>query len=346
MNIFTKKNIEILRFLEKEEAHLRDISDRLKISPGKVHSAVKLFKKNNLIEERREKNRVIISLKKDNPILFNLFSVIEEKRNLKFNLAKRKATSRKGENGKVLIIGGSIDYVGAPALAGIAALRAGADLVTIATAEKAAWAINELCPDLITKKLKGDYLTLKNFDEIKELIENADVLLIGPGIGKRKETNELVIKLLKITKNKVVDADAINSVNLKEITNAIITPHHGEFNALLKNNKNLNEANLQKNLNSNIILLKGPIDKIISKDKIKYNRTGNEGMTKGGTGDVLAGLAAGLIAQGNSLFDSAYIAAYINGRAGDILKSRMGYGFLSSDLARELPEAIKEVQHG
>lgn len=345
MNILTKKNAEILRFLYKKDSYIREIAEKLKISPGKVHSAVALFKKNNLVIEKKEKNRGILSLNSQNPALNSILNIIEEKTESKFRMKQRKKDSHKGENGRVLVIGGSRDYIGAPALAGIACLRAGADIVVVAAPEKTAWAINEISPDLITKKLKGDFLTSENFEELKGLIEECDVILLGPGIGRQKESKELVKRILKSLKPKVVDADAIFCVDLKEIRNAVITPHKTEFQFLLRNN-NLTEDSLKNKLSNNIILLKGQTDKIISADKIILNKTGNEAMTKGGTGDVLAGITASFISQGNSLFESAHAAAFINGRAGENLKRNLGYGFLASELAEEIPKVIKEVLNG
>ncbi len=386
-NLLTKKNIEIVKLLKKEDSYLRDIAYKLKISPGKVHSAINLFKNYDLIKEKKEKNRVIISLNKENPLLQNLINIIEErKEEIKIKLKKREKQSHKGQNGIVLVIAGSIDYVGAPALVAMAALKAGCDLAILAAPEKAALVVNSYIPDLITKKLDGDYFKLRHYDDIKGLIEKADVIAIGPGLGRRKETLDSVKRILKLNKPKVVDADAIYAVNLNEIENSIITPHSHEFEVLFNNNynknnnlkmisnkidneikniknksykikdnilanKNINNEEdinlrinlIQNKLKNNIILFKGPVDKIISKDKIRLNKTGNEGMTKGGTGDILTGIIASLVSQGNSFFDSAYYAAFINGRAGDILKDKLGYGFLASDILDEIPYIMKEM---
>lgn len=259
---------------------------------------------------------------------------------LKRVIKKRKSSSHKGDFGRVLVIGGSIDYVGAAALAGLSALavlRSGADLVKIAAPEKVAWAINCISPDLITSKLKGDFLSLKNYEQIKKLIDKNEVILIGPGIGIRDETKKLIKKIIKNNKNKlkVVDADAIKMIDLNEIDNAIITPHKKEFEILLGNSK-LSQKNFQKKLRNNVVLLKGSIDYIFSKNKREANKTGNPGMTVGGTGDVLAGLCAGFLAQSRNLFDSACAAAYVCGKAGDNLEKRMGYGFIASDLIGEI----------
>ena len=273
-------------------------------------------------------------------------------------LPKRGKGSHKGDNGLVLVVGGSKDYVGALTLAGLAALRSGADLVKVVAPEKVAWAINAYSPDLITVKLKTTYFNLSHFNIIKESMEKFDVLLIGNGVGLKKDTINFCKKTIKnIKKLKVIDADAIKSISMRDAENSIITPHSKELEHFLINSKIIksiikninNEKNIQKKsqlikkttqkfLNkNNIILLKGKIDIIISKDKIFYNKTGNAGMTKGGTGDVLAGLCAGFLAQSKDLMQSAINAAYFNGLIGDILlKKKKGFTYLASDMVEEI----------
>lgn len=256
-------------------------------------------------------------------------------------IPKHNADSHKGQNGEVLIIGGNEDYIGCLALAGLAALRTGVDWVTVAAPEKVAWAISCLTPDLITKKCKGKYLTLKNYKELFELAKKHDVVLIGNGIGKEKETKLLVKRLVKnIKKPMIIDADGIKAVSLDSVDNAILTPHKKEFNLLLDNTK-IKENELKKHIRNNVIIKKGRIDFIITKDKILQNKTGNEGMTKGGTGDVLAGLAAGFLAQRVSLIQAAINAAFINGKIGDYLKAKKGYSFIASDLVNDYKKIIR-----
>lgn len=248
----------------------------------------------------------------------------------------RKKTSHKGENGRVLVIAGSKDYSGAVYLtaSSVAALRCGSDLVTVACPEKVAWSINSLNPDIITYKLKGNFISKINDNKIQKLIEKNDIILIGPGISENKSTASYIRSLIKnIKKPKVIDADALKSINLKNISNSVLTPHHKEFEILLKNS-NLKENNFKKYLNNNIILLKGKEDKIISKDKIYKNTNGNSGMTVGGTGDILAGLVAGYLSQNNSLLSSARKAANLNGNIGDKLKKELGNGFIASDFLK------------
>ncbi|MBI2142866.1 NAD(P)H-hydrate dehydratase [Candidatus Woesearchaeota archaeon] len=267
-------------------------------------------------------------------------------------LKRRKPTSHKGDNGKVLVVAGSIDYAGAAYLAGMAAFRSGVDAVVVAAPEKVAWAINCLSPDFITTKFKGDFFTAAAIKEIVKMSRKFDATLIGNGIGKNVQTLKFAAAVCRgIKGSKVIDADAISSVRMQDVQNAIFTPHHGEYGVLLRNSRCSNDLRqVQRIIGSNVLLVKGytavakqHLDAIISKNRIAYSRTGNAGMTVGGTGDVLAGLAAGILAQGKDLFKAAAAAAYVNGKAGDMLLRKYGYGFTASDLVEKLPVVLKQL---
>ncbi len=274
-------------------------------------------------------------------------------------LMERKKTAHKGDNGNALIIGGSEEYVGALTLAGLAALRSGCDLVTIAAPEKTAWAINCYSPDLITHKVKGANFSIKHAKEMVKYAERFDATLIGNGITmKADKFCQYFIKKTSVLK--VIDADALKALSFKDFSNSMLTPHEKELEIMLVNSgkefllPKLRESNakekaviLQGNLryflqNNNVLLVKGATDIIISKNKIAFNRTGNQGMTKGGTGDILAGLAIGFLANTKDLFKSAVAAAYINGFVGDqLLKKKKGYTFIASDILEDLEKINK-----
>jgi NAD(P)H-hydrate epimerase len=275
-------------------------------------------------------------------------------------LKHRSLYSHKGENGRVMLLGGSVEYVGAVMLAGMAAFRSGVDLVVIAAPQKIAWAINTFSPDFITKKFAGNYFTMRHAKKATSMAKDFDAVLIGNGLGVKKETLNFSKSVIKnIKNNKVIDADAIKAMNLKTTKNSIITPHSKELEIMLENNKisvnkfkkikinNYKEKakfiknNLKSFLsNNNVILLKGNVDIIINKNKTYYNKTGNPGMSVGGTGDVLAGMCAGLLAQTKDLFKSACIAAHVNGRIGDELFKKKGYGFIASEMLDHIPKEL------
>lgn len=256
-------------------------------------------------------------------------------------LLKRNQDTHKGKNGHVLVIAGSTYFSGAAILASVAALRIGADLVTLACPREVGIAANSYCPDIITIKLDGDHLKPSHYKKITANLRKYDVVLIGNGIGMNEDTKKLVLKLMSNNevqnKLKVIDADALKMVAIKQISHAIFTPHKKEYEHLLKNSKISSSKQLQEQLHDNIVLLKGRIDKIISKNKISLNKTGNPGMAKAGTGDVLAGLCAGILAKTKKLQASAEAAAWLNGYLGDILlKKKKGYYYIASDLLDEI----------
>lgn len=258
--------------------------------------------------------------------------------------ALRRKSSHKGENGKVLVVGGSAEYPGAAFLAGAAAYRTGADNVTIAAPSKAAWAVNCLSPDLITVKLKGERLKASASKKIIALSKDFDSVLIGNGIGTGKETKKFAAAISeKIRKPKVIDADAIKAVNLRKISDAIITPHRKELEILMKNSR-CAQKSLREILGTNVVLAKGRTDRIISAGKTAVNRTGHEGMTVAGTGDVLAGIAAGILAQEKDLWRSAAAAAHVSGKIGEKLSRKHGNGYVASDMLSLIGKEVSKLQ--
>ena len=276
-------------------------------------------------------------------------------------LKNRDSSSHKGNNGRLLVIGGSKDYSGAPAIAGMAAIGAGADLVYVASPQNAAKAIKSTSPDLIVKSLEGDKLSLKHSDEILSLVDNVDSVLIGPGAGIDEDTSKLFnILVTKIKKPIVLDADALKQVELSLIKNRediILTPHIFEFKSFFKVENDLkldidsydfskvdeNIAEFQKIIRQikGTVVVKGKYDLILSGNKFKINKSGNAGMTVGGTGDALAGISASLLSQGLSSFDSASLATFINGLAGDEAYNIKGNGFSATDLVSYIGSVIK-----
>lgn len=276
-------------------------------------------------------------------------------------LKNRSEDSHKGNNGRLLVVGGSEDYSGAPAIAGMAAIGAGADLVYVASPEKAAEAIKSTSPDLIVKSLEGDKLSLKHADEILELSEKVDTVLIGPGAGIDEETSKLFnILATKVKKPIVIDADGLKQVELALIKNrsdVILTPHIFEFKSIFKVGDDLKldiDSYDFRKVDENItefqkitrqikgsVIVKGKYDLILHETKFRINKSGNAGMTVGGTGDALAGITAALLAQGLNTFDSACLGVFINGLAGDEAYDEKGNGFSATVLVSYIGSVIK-----
>jgi NAD(P)H-hydrate epimerase len=267
---------------------------------------------------------------------------------------KRGKDSHKGQNGKVLVVGGSDLFHGAPILAALGAHHSGADLVFMYVPEGNFDVTRAASPGFIVRKYSGDYLTPGATGRILEFSKMADVLVIGPGLGERQETKDAVIEILgKVKIPAVIDADAIRAVAarpdvLKKI-NAVVTPHTREFARLTKKKLPKTEKNritlIRKEAKrlSSVILFKSPTDIIASPENLKLNTTGNPGMTVGGTGDVLSGVTAGLISQGITPFDSACCAAFILGASGDELSRWKGHAYTPEEVAGEISNTIKRT---
>lgn len=261
-----------------------------------------------------------------------------------------------------MIVGGSADYSGAPAIAGMAAIGAGADLVYVASPEKSAEAIKSTSPDLIVKSLEGDKLSLSHLDEILKISDNVDAVLMGPGAGIDDETSKLFNVLAsKIKKPIVMDADSLKQVELSLIKNRediILTPHIFEFKSFfnVENDLKLDIDSYDfKKVDENItqfqqiarrikgtVIVKGQYDLILQGTKFRINKSGNPGMTVGGTGDALAGIVTGLLSQGLNTFDCACLGVFINGLAGDRAYDEKGNGFSATDLVSYIGGVIKD----
>ena len=285
---------------------------------------------------------------------------------------KPKKESHKGDNGRVLVIGGG-PYLGAPAMTGLSALRTGSDLVYIVAPKKVARAITSYSaltkpkklaknialksPNLIVKELSSEDMLIKDDAKIiEEFIGKVDTIVIGPGLGTDKKTQdaikEILIKCKNSGKSIVIDADAIQvageNKNIIKNLDAVITPHAGEFKKLtgvkLSNSikERKNEVEKWANKLGVTILLKGATDIISNGKETKLNDIHNEAMTVGGTGDVLAGIVGSLLSKGLEPFDAARVAIFINGTAGNFAFEKKSYGLIATDIIEEIPNVLKK----
>ncbi|MFH1105903.1 MAG: NAD(P)H-hydrate dehydratase [Candidatus Aenigmatarchaeota archaeon] len=264
----------------------------------------------------------------------------------------RKDWSKKGDFGKLLVIGGSKKYSGSPALVALSAYASGCDLVTVASPERAANIVASFSPDIITVPLAGDYLSNRHLKTIQELEKNSDAIVIGNGLERSNETLTAIRAIIQKTEKPVViDADAIYAIaHHKEILkgkSAIITPHSHEFKILYGISLDHNIHNRMEACNKvgkefNVaVLLKGYHDAISDGKNDAINKTGNSYMTKGGTGDTLAGVCGALLSRGVNPFVAASCAAYINGTAGDLCAKDWGEGLTAEKLICYIPKALK-----
>ncbi len=273
---------------------------------------------------------------------------------LEYRFKPRSMKAHKGSSGRVLVIGGSETFTGAPALSALAALRTGVDLAYVAVPERAADIVASYSPDLITIKLPGrDYLVPEHIEALKLWIERVDAVVIGPGLGLREETFEAVWRIVELVKNLgkplVVDADALKALaRRRELLGGkmVVTPHAGEF-------KTLFGIELTEDLDTRmrivkeqaakygvVVLLKSWVDVVSDGVRVKLNKVHAPAMAVGGTGDTLTGIVAALIARGIPLFEAAFLGAFVNGLAGCIAYHELGDHILASDLLKYIPEAM------
>ena len=264
----------------------------------------------------------------------------------------RRRDAHKRMNGTVCVIGGSRLYHGAPFLCGSGALRAGADLVYIAVPASIAPAVRALSPDFIVVPLPDGRLTRGNVAKLRAWVKGADVYAVGPGLGPQKaeDVAHLLSELRGTSKGVVVDADALlpRALDMMKGVGAVVTPHSGEFERLfgVKPPGDLEgrvaAAREQAERCGVVVLLKGPVDVITDGQRVAVNDTHSPAMTVGGTGDVLTGVVAGLMARGAGPYDAACAGAYVCGAAGLDAASEYGMHITASDVAERVAGAMKK----
>ena len=264
----------------------------------------------------------------------------------------RKAKSRKGENGIVLVIGGSYIYHGAPILSSIAALRCGTDLVYTSVPNINVAPTRSISPNLIVIPLVDQKLTRGAVNKLLgTLPRNLDSATIGMGLAiqERNALLHLVQSLLDRDVRLSLDASALipEVLPLLPNKNVVVTPHAGEFKRLFgeapSNSKNERIKLVEKKAKENgiTVLLKGATD-VISNGTMTYLYEKKiPAMTVGGTGDVLSGLVAGLLSKNRKPLESAAAATFINGLAGKAVQKKLGLHMTSMDLLAEIPAAMK-----
>jgi NAD(P)H-hydrate epimerase len=268
----------------------------------------------------------------------------------------RPTEAHKGAYGRLLVIGGSEFYSGAPTLVALAACRTGTDLVSVAAPESVAQSIAGFSPSIITIKLPGRNLTSSHIRLLSDHIEKASTIAIGPGLGLTRETAAASRKIVEIStklkKPLLIDADALKAVGVvkKRFLNGsvVVTPHAGEFESISGKSpsrdlkRRIEEVTLFASESGSITVLKGHTDIISDGDHVKLNNTGNPGMTVGGTGDVLSGIIAGLMAQGTDPYRAAVAGAFVNGAAGDFAAEEFGHRLTPTDLIEHIPKLLNE----
>ncbi|MDD5692682.1 MAG: NAD(P)H-hydrate dehydratase [Candidatus Omnitrophica bacterium] len=275
-------------------------------------------------------------------------------------LLQRKAQTHKGDYGHLFILAGSARFSGAGLLCAEAALRSGAGLVTLGLPKSINLAAIKIKPkEVMTLPLpetKEGTLGLNAFTRIFQMLRQADVLVIGPGLGNNKSTYALIRRVInKCPVPAVIDADGLNALSsnlgilMKHKGVTILTPHQKELSRLfglditrVQKDRKLIAKKYAKYYN-NTIVLKGHETLVAgSGGELYVNKTGNPGMATAGSGDVLSGMIGAFLTQGLEAFSAAKYAVYLHGLAGDIAaKDKTQMGMIASDIIDRIPEAIK-----
>jgi NAD(P)H-hydrate epimerase len=275
-------------------------------------------------------------------------------------LPPRAPDSNKGDYGRVLVVGGSRSMTGAAILCGIAALRAGAGLVKVATPASVQPIVAVGNPCYTTAALPHDEdgrLSLFASAPLVHLAEAHDVVALGPGLDRSDGVSALVAEVVgRIARPMVIDADGLNALVghcdqlQRQQSPRILTPHPGEFARLLAIETKAVQAQRRElavefaQRHGVIVVLKGQGTIVTDGRRVYQNTTGNPGMAKGGTGDVLTGIIAALLAQGLAPFEAAQLGVYVHGLAGDLARDQIGeVSMLATDVLDFLPPAIRQL---
>ena len=274
-------------------------------------------------------------------------------------LPPRPTESHKGDFGRALLVGGSSGMAGAVALAGMAALRSGAGLVTLAVPRPILSTVASLEPSYMTVALPADAagrISAAARETIEVFVQRSTAVACGPGLHQSNELNELVGWLYtSVDRPMIVDADGLNALAMQRQIlpqpggPRIITPHPGEFARLAgrvvddPQKRSALAVELARELRM-VIVLKGHATLVTDGTHSWHNTTGNPGMATGGTGDVLTGVITALVCQGMPLLDAARLGVYVHGLAGDLAAAELGeVSLIASDLPRFLPAAFQQL---
>ncbi len=261
----------------------------------------------------------------------------------------KKRGAHKRDNGTVCVVGGSRLYHGAPFLCGMGAMRSGVDLVMLAVPAAIAPSVRALSPDFIVVPLPDAKLTRGNVSKLMSWVKEVDCYAVGPGLGPQNP-DELAHALSEMKGGGLVaDADALRPAALPQLrgSGAVVTPHAAEFGRLFgvelpaQLDGRVKAVRECAKMGGVTVLLKGPTDVISDGDRVGLNTTHSPAMTVGGTGDVLTGVTAGLLARGVLPFEAACSAAFVNGSAGVEAERELGLHITASDVANRIANAMK-----
>lgn len=282
---------------------------------------------------------------------------------IKENLPKRKPDGHKGSFGSVLVVAGGNGYSGAACLTSMGALVLGAGIVRLCYPQNINTAVEKKLTEVIKISLPSTThgsIALSAFPKIKSVAQDSTVMAIGPGLTADFETKQLTQKLIRSVKlPMVIDADGLNNITPQVLNkipkstraNIVLTPHPGEFERLFGiSAKEVNQNRIEicrkyaKEFSVTIVLKGAPTVIGTPTGNVYINPTGNSGLAKGGSGDVLTGMISGFIAQETKPHIAACLGVYLHGLSADIaVEKKTEYSLIASDLIKTLPKAIKSI---
>ncbi|GAB4315634.1 MAG: bifunctional ADP-dependent NAD(P)H-hydrate dehydratase/NAD(P)H-hydrate epimerase [Promethearchaeota archaeon] len=282
------------------------------------------------------------------------------------HLPPRRPDAHKGDHGRVVVVGGSARYSGAPTLAGLAALRGGADLAVVAVPTAVELAVRCASPDLVVAGVPGEYHLPGSASRLSRELGAADAVVVGPGAGDGEDVlegvAEVVAGAVDLGKPVVVDADGLKALKMlldrgwrpgREGGPVVVTPHAGEFAACF--DRAVGRAPPSERAGAAAeaaakfgltVLLKGPVDVASDGTTTRFNATGTPAMTVGGTGDVLAGLVGAFLARRVPPVDAAALAAFVNGLAGERAESELGPNVVATDVLERVQPVLQDLGSG
>ncbi len=276
-------------------------------------------------------------------------------------LATRAADAHKGSFGKICIVGGSVGFSGAMAIAGRSALRSGAGLVRVATPESVLPVVAAIEPCYTTIALPADAdgrMSSEAVNVVLDQVEDNDVMAFGPGAGIGSGVKDVINALIGQGRLRlVVDADGLNCLARagdwpgRRKASMILTPHPGEMKRLWAGlfreplpPSRIEQAGALAEKTGCVVVLKGAGTVVTDAERVYVNTTGNPGMATAGSGDVLTGVIAAMVAQGLNDFDATVLGVYVHGLAGDIAAKKIGQvSLMATDITDNLGEAFISI---
>ncbi|MBI5217204.1 MAG: NAD(P)H-hydrate dehydratase [Ignavibacteriae bacterium] len=308
---------------------------------------------------------VDIGVPTDLPIVGKFQTYIIEQKDVQATLPVRSFNVHKHSVGKILVLAGSVGLTGAAAMVSESAMKVGAGAVVLGTPKSVYSILAKKLTEVMTEPLDSTdegSLSQSSLPEIEKLLQWADMLVLGPGLSRNQETQQLIQHLVSTsTKPMLIDADGLNAIaenpsclKKRKTKEVILTPHTGELSRIIKLSSEEIEKNrieiarrVAKEFKVTLVLKGAPTVTATHEGKVFINSTGNPGMATAGSGDVLAGLIAGLWGQGMTSDEAAWCGVFLHGKAGDLAKVKYGEkSLLATDIKTFVPEAIRHVELG